>query len=302
MIRNILKLLSITIAIMAFSGCDIWDTGDHPQVIAIQDIADFADSNDTKHAPDAKLYKAAGVSIDGADINATNGYIQTLSSKDVDTREEIQDIVDNIDTLTAAPNENPVAKISVNSSTVKAGEFIYMDAIESSDSDGEIVKYEWKEKNHHLASGLSYDANLSQGRHIITLIVTDDDNGTGKAYVSVIVDKLDTVVVKPNEAPTAIIDTSKDKDGNLILDAERSSDSDGKINKYLWKEDSKTLSQAKSYNTKVLKKGEHTITLEVIDDANATDTADIVITITDKSTTTDSNRTDSNTTESNTTK
>ena len=271
MINNLIKFIVLGVMLLAFSGCDVWDYGEHPQVTAIKKIADYADANDTKKAPDAKLYKTAGISIDGADINATNGYIQSLSSTEVDTKEKIQDIVDNIDELTAAPNEMPEAVISVASSTVEAGEFVYFDAIKSTDSDGEIVKYEWKDKNRVLATGLGYDAKLAIGRHIITLVVTDDDNGTGLAHTSVIVSREDTVVIPQNKKPTAVI-TVRDDNGTITLDSASSSDSDGDIDTYVWKEGAKTLASTKTYKV-ILEKGKHTISLTVTDNNGSSDTA-----------------------------
>ena len=270
MTNNLIKLIGLVVALLAFSGCDVWDYGEHPQVTAIKKIADYADANETKKAPDAKLYKTAGISIDGSDINSTNNYIKTLSSTDVDTKEEIQNIVDHIDELTAAPNEKPEAVISVASSTVKPGEFIYFDAIKSTDSDGEIVKYLWKKGNQILATGLSYDAKLPLGRHIITLVVIDDDNGTGTAHTSVVVSKDNTIIEPGNKAPTAII-TVSDDNGSITLDAARSSDSDGNITRYLWKEGSETLASTKTYRVD-LEKGKHTISLTVTDNKNAKDT------------------------------
>lgn len=270
MIRNFILFIFIGLSVLFFSACEAWDYGEHPQVTAIKKIAEYADSNDTK-GPDVGLYHRAGVTIDSADVNVTNTYIKTLHSEDVDTHDEIQDIVDNIETLTAAPNEEPVAVITVASSTVKADEFVYLDAIKSTDSDGEIIKYEWKEGNRLLAQGISYDAKLSQGRHIITLIVTDDDNGTGTARTSVIVSKEETVVVAENKKPVAKI-VRTDDNGTITLDGSSSTDSDGTISKYLWKEGTKTLAQDKKYTVN-LKAGKHTITLTVTDNDNATATA-----------------------------
>ena len=277
MISNLIKFVVLAVTLFAFSGCDAWDYGEHPQVTAIKKIADFADANDTKEEPDAKLYKTAGISIDGADINATNKYIQSLSSTDVDTREKIQEIVDNIDELTAAPNVDPEAVIEVASSTVRAGELIYFDAIKSTDSDGEIVKYEWKSGDNLLETGLSYDAELPIGRHIISLVVTDDDNGTGIAYTSVIVSDEETVITPQNKKPTAVISKS-DNNGSITLDGGRSSDSDGSITKYLWKEGSKSLAQSKTYKVN-LSEGNHTISLTVTDDDDAKDTVTQVINV-----------------------
>jgi len=169
MIRNFILLMFISLSMLFFSACEAWDTGEHPQVTAVKKIAEYADNNATK-GPDAKLYREAGVSVNSVDINATNAYIKTLHYSDVDTREEIQKVIDNLDAFT---NKKPTAKISVESRTVDLGEFILLDGIESTDSDGAIVKYQWKIADKVVHTGIAYDANLTKGRHIVELVVTD---------------------------------------------------------------------------------------------------------------------------------
>jgi len=281
MIQDVLKLIFIAVAVMAFSGCDVWDTGEHPQVTAIKKIAKYADSNDTK-GPDLKLYQRAGIKIDSEDINATNQYIRTLSSEDVDTQEEIQNVVDNIDAYT---NVKPTAKISVQSNVVNVGELVLLDGIKSEDSDGEIVKYQWKEGNTLLKTGISYDAALSKGRHLIELIVTDDYNATGNDFISVVVKDADdntTVAPRNNQAPIAKIevkDNNGTNNGTIVLDGSKSSDSDGDIVKYKWKEGTKALQDTteSTYTVTGLSTGNHTITLYVTDNQGATGTAETEI-------------------------
>ena len=286
MINNLIKFIVLGVIILAFSGCDVWDYGEHPQVTAIKKIADYADStdgNNSKNGPDAKLYKSAGINIDGSDINTTNAYIKTLSSEDVDTKEEIQEIVDNIDELTAPPNKKPVAKINVHATEVTSGEAVLLDAIESTDSDGDIVKYEWKEDGKVLGTGISYDAILPVRRHIITLVVTDDDGDTGTDHISVIVsEKQNETRGGSNIKPTANIEVNENN-GSIILDASASrANGDGEIDEYLWEEGTKKLSKSRIYDTKDLEAGDHSITLTVTDDKGKEGTTTKKITIKSK--------------------
>lgn len=278
MIRNFIIFIFMGISILLFSACDAWDYGEHPQLTAVKKIAEYADSNDTKNAPDAKLYKAAGVEIDASDINATNSYIKTLSYSDVDTTEEIQAVVDNIDAYT---NIAPVAKIHVESTSVKEGEMLYLDGIGSSDSDGAIVSYVWKIGTKVVHKGISYDAKLNKGRYIIELVVKDDYNATGSDMVSVIVRDVDDNDTTPapsiNKQPEAKIEVS-DNNGTIILKSVSTDDT--KIVKTEWIEDTKVLAtNTETYDASKLPKGDHTITLTVEDEEGLTDSATEIITI-----------------------
>ncbi len=277
MIRNFIIFIFMGISILLFSACDAWDYGEHPQLKAVKKIAEYADSNDTKNAPDAKLYKAAGVEIDASDINATNRYIKTLSYSDVDTTEEIQAVVDNIDAYT---NIAPVAKIHVESTSVKEGEMLYLDGIGSSDSDGAIVSYEWKIGTKVVHQGISYDAKLNKGRYIIELVVKDDYNATGSDMVSVIVrdvDDNDTTPV-PITVLKAVIKVTENNDTNnssVTLDGSTSTYNQ-RSTKFEWKENNKVVKTGKTYTVKKI--GKHTITL-LLTDGDKTDSATKTITV-----------------------
>jgi len=272
--NHIMKYILLGLAILVFSACDAWDYGEHPQITAVKKIAEYADSNDTKKVPDLDLYKKAGIKIDSDDINATNQYIRTKSSEDVDTREEIQDIVDNIDAYT---NVKPTAKISVQSSVVEVGELVLLDGIESSDSDGEIVSYNWKEAGVLKHQGIAYDAQLAIGRHLIELIVVDNYGATGNDLISVVVknpeDNSTDERKEPNQKPKAVIKVLDNNGSKIILDGSKSTDDKGVV-KYKWKEGSTPLqdSAKKTYEVKGLSEGKHTITLIVSDKEGLTDT------------------------------
>jgi len=268
MIRNFTLFIFMSLSVLLFSACEAWDHGEHPQITAVKKIADYADNNATK-GPDAKLYKRAGVNIDITDINATNKYIKTLHYTDVDTREEIQNVVDNLDAFT---NKKPTAKISVESSSVDAGELVLLDGIESTDSDGVIAKYEWKISNKVVHTGISYDARLAQGRHIVELVVTDDYNATGSDTISVVVrnpeDNNTNSDTRNIQLPKAQIEVVENNTSITLKSVGRN---EGRVS-HTWKEDSKTLKTGDTYEVD-LSKGKHTITLEVKNREGKTDEA-----------------------------
>jgi len=67
-------------------------------------------------------------------------------------------------------------------------ELVTLDASASSDPDGTIVSYEWREGSTVLALEASSSVFLSVGTHTLTLEVTDDDGATGTDSVVVTVE------------------------------------------------------------------------------------------------------------------
>ena len=68
------------------------------------------------------------------------------------------------------------------------GEEISFEGSLSSDSDGNIIAYSWREGSSVLSTQASFtEANLSVGTHTITLTVTDDANATASDSVTVTV-------------------------------------------------------------------------------------------------------------------
>lgn len=108
------------------------------------------------------------------------------------------------------PNVAPIADAG-DDVNISRGEDINLTASGSSDSDGSIVSYEWKEGSTILGSGLNLNlATLSAGEHIITLKVTDDRGGTDT----------DTVTVRVSIAFMKKTGQSKsyDNDGDEVTD------------------------------------------------------------------------------------
>ena len=150
----------------------------------------------------------------------------------------------------------------------------------SSDPDGTIASYVWTEGNTQLGTGATLNVTLAVGSHTITLTVTDNGGLTAT----------DTVVITvsspaANKAPTAnagpdqtVIDTDNNGSHQVTLNGSGSSDSDGNIVSYVWKEGSTQLGTGATLNV-TLAVGSHTITLTVTDNGGLTGTDKVVITV-----------------------
>ncbi len=81
----------------------------------------------------------------------------------------------------APQNRAPIAKITASPQSITVGNTITLDANNSSDSDGQIVSYQWLDQNNQLlenSSKLIWQAPSTMGTYTITLKVTDDDGAT----------------------------------------------------------------------------------------------------------------------------
>ena len=172
-------------------------------------------------------------------------------------------------------NTPPVAKAEVNASSVKHGKSVHFSAAGSSDSDGQIVSYIWKDElGSLLGKSKEFDHTFaSVGTHTVTLTVTDDGGLSDSDNV--------TVTVKGLKKPIARIDVdavSAAVGETLHFDAGASSDTDGEIVKYRWLDDTNTtISNQKSFSHAFATSGKHKITLLVTDNDGQEDRATIVI-------------------------
>ena len=97
-------------------------------------------------------------------------------------------------------NAHPVADAgadqTVTDNDANGVELISLNGSASSDADGTIVSYEWREGSTVIGFGATQSTWLPVGAHTVTLIVTDDAGDTGSDTV--------VVTVKPfNRPPTA---------------------------------------------------------------------------------------------------
>jgi thermitase len=154
-------------------------------------------------------------------------------------------------------------------------ELVVLDGAASSDSDGVIVDYEWREGSNVLAFEASPSVFLSVGIHTLTLRVTDDDGATGTDTV--------VVTVNPNLPPVAnagpdqaVTDTNADGSELVLLNGSASSDPDGSVVSYQWLEGATVLATVASASVP-LTIGTHTLTLRVTDNDGATATDTVVV-------------------------
>ncbi len=174
-----------------------------------------------------------------------------------------------------SPNFPPIAKAG-DDITVKVGESVKLDASNSTDSDGMISSYEWRVGTTLLSSSQVFEkSDFGEGEHRVTLKVTDDEGLTDTDTIVV------TISDKENLSPLAKAGTNLSiKFGeNVTLDASKSTDSDGEIVAYEWKEENKLLSNSSSFSKKDFSVGKHTITLTVTDNDGATDKDIVTVTV-----------------------
>ena len=174
-------------------------------------------------------------------------------------------------------NHAPVAK----SDTLTIKENSTQDIkLKATDKDGDNLKYIIVTKPKH--GKLSSKAP--------NLIYTPDKNYIGedsftfKANDGKVDSNIATITIKITDKNLPpIADAGKDyigiKGDVVKFDGSKSRDLDGNITKYIWKEGNKTISTKVKFEMKFMKIGVHKITLTVIDDKNATDSDEKIVTI-----------------------
>jgi beta-glucanase (GH16 family) len=182
-----------------------------------------------------------------------------------------------IDPDNSAPIANAGEDISVDDLDGDDQVEITLSATSSTDSDGTIESYLWLWNGMEIATGETAMVVLSTGTYEVTLRVTDDDGVTSTDNLTV------TITDPDNNAPSAaagddqlVIDSDLDGIEEFALDASGSSDSDGTIESYVWKDGGAILG-TDTVLTLELPLGEYLITLEVTDDDGVSTTDEVRI-------------------------
>ncbi|MFB6172615.1 MAG: PKD domain-containing protein [Haloarculaceae archaeon] len=241
---------------------------------------------------------AGGTATDAADAavgettavdtaTQTGGHDATGTADDAtktvdDTTDTVTDATDDTtDAVTDAASETvaPEAGFDLSDGVPTVGTPVALDASPSSDSDGEIVTYEWD-----LDGDGTYDATgetvthafSAAGDRTVRLRVTDDDGATDTVEKTIGVNA-------PPEASFAVRSDVLEVGSPISLDASASSDSDGEIVAYEWDLDGDGTYDATgtSPTPTFSDVGEHTSRLRVTDDDGATDTVEKTIDLTD---------------------
>ena len=93
---------------------------------------------------------------------------------------------DNVTVTVESANQAPVAKAGPDQ-RVMEGDTVTLDGSASTDPDGTITAYVWKEGSTTLSTKVSFDKIFSVGTHTVTLTVTDNDGATRTDSMSVTV-------------------------------------------------------------------------------------------------------------------
>jgi len=167
-------------------------------------------------------------------------------------------------------NAPPVADAgddqTVHDTDRSGSETVTLDGSGSSDPDGSIVSYAWKEGTSQIATGATAQVSLAVGSHTIALVVTDNVGATDD----------DTVVITVNGMPTAdagddqtVVDSDENGSHLVTLDGTGSSD-DGGITSYVWKEGTSEIATGSTAQV-TLTNGIHDISLTVTDGSSYSD-------------------------------
>lgn len=222
---------------------------------------------------------SASTSITGL---AQGSYTFRLTVTDNDGATASDDVVVNVN---QAPNVAPTANAGADKTiTLPTASVTFSGS--GTDSDGTISKYAWTKVSGGTATITSPAAastsvtGLAQGNYTFRLTVTDNAGATAFDDVNV------TVNAAVNIAPTA--NAGADKTITLptssVTLSGAGTDSDGSITKYSWTKVSggtATIGSPSSATTSInsLGQGTYTFRLTVTDNAGATDTDDVIVTV-----------------------
>ncbi len=170
----------------------------------------------------------------------------------------------------AAENIPPYAAFSYSPSEPFETEDVLFDASESYDSDGGIIFSEWDfgdgEKGEGMAASHQY---VFPGKYAVRLLIRDN-GGEGRSSARYVV----VSSVQPlaeNSRPAAIMEMPSEAMAgeDIILDAGRSYDRDGRIIKYRWTLGDGRQAEGRKVKTSYNRPGEYTVWLTVRDSNGA---------------------------------
>ena len=176
-------------------------------------------------------------------------------------------------TYAVIPNVPPVANFSYTPANPTTADTIQFNASNSTDSDGNIVSYNWTFGDGINGTGLAIGHNYpANGTYNVTLTVMDNDGDMNNMIRNVIV---------LNRPPIA--DAGPDQntnEGSLVMfNGSNSTDSDGNIVSYNWTYGDGNTGNGNLTNHTYGDNGAYTVTLNVTDDDGSTNTDTLTITV-----------------------
>ncbi len=183
--------------------------------------------------------------------------------------------------ITVTPNQAPVAVAgpdqAVNDSDFSGSESVTVNGSGSSDTDGTIASFAWREGTVALGNGAVLTRAFAAGTHTVTLTVTDNGGATASDTI--------VITVSANRAPVAnagpdqtILDANNDGTEVVTFNGSGSTDPDGTIASYSWRKNGNFFGNTATFSV-IQAIGVHTVELTVTDDNGATSTDTVVVTV-----------------------
>jgi beta-glucanase (GH16 family) len=208
-------------------------------------------------------------------------YTAVLTITDTEGNQASDEVLITISSGGLAPIANAGPDQSVEDDNEDDLAYVTLDGSLSEEVAAPIVGYKWFLDNTELASGINPTVELSTGVYTITLEVADEDELTATDEVVI------TVIDPDNNPPTAKAGEDQiinDEDGDdvvaVLFDGLESTDSDGVIEKYLWKANGVEIGDQASFTT-TLSTGNYDIELTVTDDDGTPGTDNFNLSIVD---------------------
>ncbi len=185
----------------------------------------------------------------------------------------------NNNNLKPIENKKPIANAGVNQ-IVEEGTIVHLNASKSYDLDGEIISYQWLEKDKLIGNDKELSYNFNAGEHLITLIVKDNNGSTAQDKVNIRVYTPSNTTV-PNHVEAQVIanagqDQTVQQKQYITLNAVNSV---GNIIHYSWTENGYLLSENQSFTRNDFSIGIHHIMLTVLSNNNKISTDMVTINI-----------------------
>src|SRR6266576_1219650 len=180
-----------------------------------------------------------------------------------------------------AVNHPPVADAGANqtvNATGSGGTSVQLDGSKSSDPDGDVLSFVWKDEAGSVVGTTAVvQVTVQVGVHTFTLTVTDPGNLSSTAKTVITVQAV-------NHPPVAVASADQTLECTrqampVTLDGSKSSDPDGDVLSYVWKDELGSVVGSTAVVQVTVQVGVHTFTLTVTDPGNLSSTAKTVITV-----------------------
>ena len=214
----------------------------------------FGDGGTTSQASPTHIFSTEG------------SYVVNLTVSDGDGNLSEDSLTINV-TASTGTNTSPTAVITSSSAIGKAPFQVTLDASGSTDTDGQIVSYQWDLGDGNSAEGVQINHTYAiAGTYNPTVTVTDNGGLSDSASTPIIVESSSST----NTPPIADIKASATIGPpplKVIFDAGNSSDVDGSVVSYYWDFGDGSTGSGKTTDHTFEQAGEYTIELIVVDDA-----------------------------------